>query len=107
MKKLLPLTFLGALLVGAFTVPAGCGDPCVNSCEDAKDCEGVPDEIKNLDCQDLCDAAKQAAEDAGCGSEYDDANSSCTGGSCTEPDTSSSCVDAQTAYSTCLSGGAA
>ncbi|MGB1275766.1 MAG: hypothetical protein ACPG77_08450 [Nannocystaceae bacterium] len=104
MKKLLPLTFLGALALGAFTMPAaGCGDACVNACEDAKDCDGAD---QNVDCQKTCDDARKASEDAGCGSEYDDAQSACSGGGCEATEISDACVDASTKYGTCLLGAA-
>lgn len=100
MKKLLPLSFFGALILGAFAVPAGCGDPCVSACEDAKSCDGAP---QDTDCQAQCDQAKADAEAAGCGSQYDDQLSSCSGEfSCDGTDElSASCEQATAALIEC------
>lgn len=100
MKKFLPLTFLGALALGAFTMPAaGCGDACVNACEDAKKCDGAS---QAGDCQATCDDARKAAEDAGCGSQYDDQLSACAGeGGCEATEVSAGCLEASTALFNC------
>ncbi len=78
-RKLL-LLLPAAMLLGALSTPsAGCGDPCVSICEDAKSCDrlgdyGFVDDMGNpvTDCAAYCEDQSTYADELGCGSEFDD-----------------------------------
>ena len=69
-----------AVLLGMLSAPsAGCGDPCVSLCEDAKGCNmlasvGFVDDMGNpvSDCASYCEDTRTANEEIGCGNEFDD-----------------------------------
>ncbi len=72
-RKLL-LLLPAAVLLGMLSAPsAGCGDPCVSTCEDAKSC-GMQEAFGfgSGDCASFCEDQETMAEELGCGSEYDD-----------------------------------
>lgn len=57
-----------SLVLGLAAFGSGCGDACVSSCEDFKECEGAdPD----TNCETQCDEGKADAEELGCSSEAD------------------------------------
>lgn len=60
------LSLIAALVV----VAAGCGNPCVSLCEDAKEC---PDADVATNCEQACESVKEGAESLDCLSLYEDA----------------------------------
>jgi len=55
-----------------------------------------------MDCQAACDESRKTAEDAGCGSEYDEALSACAGeAECGETSRSQECAEASTKLVAC------
>jgi hypothetical protein len=57
------------MLAGLVT---GCGDDCVSSCEDGKECSDATAEQKAVDCDKECEDNEKNAETMGCEDEYDD-----------------------------------
>jgi hypothetical protein len=57
-----------SMVLGLAAFAQGCGDACVSACEDAKECEGAP---QDTNCETQCDEGKADAEALGCTSEYD------------------------------------
>src|SRR5687768_18206968 len=49
-----------------------CGDDCVSSCEDGKECADATAEQKAMDCDKVCEEGEKDAETVGCEDEYDD-----------------------------------
>ena len=95
MKKLL----VAMSVCAAFALSA-CSDPCVDNCEEAKECSDANELIKAFDCNALCEEAKKQAEDKGCASEYDELASCDTGDVCKPDD--SKCQTESKAYAECL-----
>ena len=78
-RKLMILLPAAMLLGMLYTPSTGCGDPCVNLCEDAKGCNmlanvGFVDDMGNpvSDCTSYCEDTRTANEEIGCGNEFDD-----------------------------------
>jgi len=82
---------------------AGCGDPCVAYCNDAKEC---PDADVSVNCEDLCATQKANGEAQNCLAEYDDLIECQTSldDVCTPGD---QCTDKQTAYDDCVAAACA
>ncbi|MGI5865204.1 MAG: hypothetical protein ACOX6T_24555 [Myxococcales bacterium] len=66
MKKLLVAMSISA----AFALSA-CSDPCVDMCEEAKECSGATEEEKSLDCAKSCEDRQKNVEEAGCETQYE------------------------------------
>ncbi len=49
-----------------------CGDDCVSSCEDGKECSDATAEEKAQDCDKFCEDGEKDAETTGCSDQYDD-----------------------------------
>ena len=62
------LTMVPMLAMALFAV--GCGDDCVDVCEDSNECAG--NDMKVDDCEKSCEDARELAEKAGCEDQFDD-----------------------------------
>jgi hypothetical protein len=63
------LRALSLTLVASFSL-AGCGNPCVSLCEDAKEC---PEADVATNCEQACESVKEGVESLDCLSLYEDA----------------------------------
>ena len=77
---------------------AGCGADCAGNCEDAKDCDGVTDEEKDLDCDKFCESFEKLAEDADCEDEWDDLMSCVSDDVCADD----ACTSENEKYGECI-----
>ena len=57
-----------SMVAGLAAFGAGCGDPCVDNCEAANECDGAT----AVNCDTACQDAADDAETLGCTSERDD-----------------------------------
>src|SRR5688572_24027205 len=71
--NLTKMMLVPAFALGLLTV--GCGDDCVSSCEDGKECSNATAEQKAQDCDKLCEDGEKDAETMGCEDEYGDMTS--------------------------------
>ncbi|HCF59068.1 MAG TPA: hypothetical protein DFS52_13885 [Myxococcales bacterium] len=96
MKKLL----VAMSVCAAFALSA-CSDPCVDPCEEAKECSDASELLKVVDCPALCEEMQKQAEDKGCADEYDESLSCSADLNVCNPD-ESKCATEGEKLATCL-----